>query len=290
VTPGYDGVGIVDAVGDGVTDLAVGNSCALMPQHGCCSTHLVLPAKRVVNVEAQTLEKATPEKAVCVALTGVTAYQMLHRVAGKERLEKPDAAVLVHGAAGGTGAMIVELAKLAGVKTIIGTCSARNVDAVKAAGAVAIDYHTDWQTEVKSITNGRGVDAVLDAVVAGSYLSKGIACTARGGIYIAYGFTNSADPGTFSMGTAVLSMAHLALQNTWSCVDGRSAVFYNVAENRDKRPDEYAADVRELIGLIASGKLDPTVGKIWSFDQAKEALLAVESGTHRGKQVVRIST
>ena len=290
VTPGYDGAGVVDAVGDGVTGLAVGDACLFMPQHGCFATHLVLPTRLVVKVDAAQLAKATPEKAACVSLTGVTAYQMLHRVAGKARLEHPGAAVLVHGAAGGTGAMLVSLAKLAGVQNVYGTCSARNMDAVRAAGATAIDYATDWQAEVLRLTSGRGVDAVHDAIVAGGYLSKGLACTAKGGIYIAYGFTDSKNPGMFNFGVIIPAMIRNSVKNAWSCIDGRSAVFYNVATDRDARPHEYAADARALLALTADGKLDPNVGKVWPLEQGKDALLAVEAGTHRGKQVVRVSS
>ena len=175
------------------------------------------------------------------------------------------------------------------MKHIYGTCSARNMDAVRAAGATAIDYATDWAAEVLRLTSGRGCDAVHDAIVAGGYLSKGLACTAKGGIYIAYGFTDSKNPGVFTMSAILPAMVRISAQNAWSCVDGRAAVFYNVAADRDARPHEYAADARALLALIADGKLDPVVGKTWPFEQGKDALLAIEAGTHRGKQVVRVS-
>ena len=91
------------------------------------------------------------------------------------------------------------------------------------------------------------------------------------------------------MSAIIPAMMRISAQNAWSCVDGRSAVFYNVAADRDKRPHEYAADARALLALIADEKLDPVVGKTWPFEQATDALLAIEAGRHRGKQVVRIS-
>ena len=291
VTPGYDGVGVVDALGPGVTGLAVGDACVFMPQHGCAATHLVLPARLVVTVDKAQLAAATPERAVCIVLTGVTAYRQLHRHAGRERLERPGAAILVHGAAGGTGAMIVELAKLAGVQHIYGTCSARNLEAVRARGATAIDYASDWVAQVKRLTDGRGVDVVHDAVVAKGYMAKGLACTAKGGIYLAYGFTDTSAPGRLSLGTAVGVVLRLRIQNAWSCVDGRAARFTSVNRDRDARPHEFDDDVRALLALVADGKLDPLVGgRVWPMEQARDAWLAIEAGTHRGKQVVRIAS
>ena len=286
VTPGYDGAGVVDALGEGVTGLAVGDACLFMPQRGCFATHMLLPSRQVVTVDAAQLAKATPERSACVALTGVTAYQMLHRAAGK-RLEHPDAAVLVHGATGGTGAMLVELAKLAGVKHIYGTCSARNMDAVRAAGATAIDYATDWAAEVPAAPD------LGPRVRSGARRHRGWRLSQQGpslhcqGRHLHRVRLHRFHPGTLTMSAILPAMVRISAQNAWSCVDGRAAVFYNVAADRDARPHEYAADARALLGF--GGKLDPVVGKTWPFEQGKDALLAIEAGTHRGKQVVRVS-
>jgi NADPH:quinone reductase-like Zn-dependent oxidoreductase len=109
VTPGYDLVGIVKAVGSAVTTLKTGDFVISMPQHGCMSTDVLLPEGLCVKIESCF----NAEKVVSMVLTGVTAHQMLHRVAG-ERISS-SSSILVHGAAGGTGSMIVQLAKLAGV-------------------------------------------------------------------------------------------------------------------------------------------------------------------------------
>ena len=86
-----------------------GDIVVSMPQNGCMATEVVLPEHLCVKIDSCF----DPEKVVSMVLTGVTAHQMLHRVAGN-RINNT-CSILVHGAAGGTGAMIVQLAKLAGV-------------------------------------------------------------------------------------------------------------------------------------------------------------------------------
>jgi NADPH2:quinone reductase len=109
VTPGYDLVGVVKTIGSAVTTLKEGDIVISMPQNGCMSTDVLLPEDLCVKIESCF----NAEKVVSMVLTGVTAHQMLHRVAG-ERISS-SSSILVHGAAGGTGSMIVQLAKLAGV-------------------------------------------------------------------------------------------------------------------------------------------------------------------------------
>lgn len=128
VTPGYCLIGVVEAAGAGCS-LKPGARVAAMPQSGCLATHRVLPESLIVPCRADI----APEKAIAVVLTGVTAHQMLHRHTGN-RLEKDDVAILVHACIGGTGAMVVALAKIAGVKAIYGTYSARNITAAEAMG------------------------------------------------------------------------------------------------------------------------------------------------------------
>jgi NADPH:quinone reductase-like Zn-dependent oxidoreductase len=292
VCPGYDCVGTVAAVGAGVTSLQEGDTVAAMPQHGCCATCVVLPAALCIKLDAAAAPP--PDKAVAVVLTGVTAHQMLHRAAG-DRLKQPGAAVLIHGAAGGTGAMLVQLAKLAGVAPdrIFGTCSDRNLPAVAALGVTALSYSAageqSWERRVMAATNGQGVDVVCDAVVLNGYLGKGLACLKRGGKFIAYGFTNSEAPGAFNIAPLLGAMARMTWQQkVVSWFDGKEAEFYMVSERRDKQPGEFADDLRLLLGQVAEGKLQPVIEKVWPFDQAPQALQAIAEGKHRGKQIVRM--
>jgi NADPH:quinone reductase-like Zn-dependent oxidoreductase len=67
---------------------------------------------------------------------------------------------------------------------------------------------------------------------------------------------------------------------------GADATFFIISGRRDAHPEEFAADIRELVKLAASGALEVVVGKVWRFEEEVEALRSIETGAHRGKQVV----
>src|SRR5215468_2811245 len=115
-TPGWDLVGIVDLLGEGVTGFELRQTVAAMPIHGCYAQYVCVPHRKLVPVPAG-LDAA---EAVAVVLNYVTAYQMLHRSAEA----RPGQSMLIHGASGGVGSAMLQLAKLAGVE-MYGTCSAQ---------------------------------------------------------------------------------------------------------------------------------------------------------------------
>lgn len=292
LTPGYDCVARVAALGAKVTSLAVGDLVAAMPEYGCFAGALVLQANACVKLQDATLPL---DKAVCAVLTGSTAYQMLHRAVG-DRLKAPGASILVHGAAGGTGAMLVALAKVAGLTPdrIFGTCGTKNMAAVRAQGATPLSYNdtaAPWDKELLRLTGGKGVSCVYDAIVStDSYLKRGLACLARGGKYVAYGLTNSDSPGTIHMPSVIAAFLRMKFQNgVVSCFDGREAEFFHIAERRVILPDEFDQDVRTLMQLVASGQLDPAIGRTWTFEEAPQALEAVKARTALGKHVLVVS-
>ena len=149
--PGYDVVGTVLEAAD---PALVGRRVAAMTKIGGWSSHLVLPAADLVPVP-DALDAADAETFV---VNGITAWQMLHRIAKVEA----GGTILVHGASGGVGTTLVQLAQAAGIK-VIGTASARNLDVVTALGATAVDYRGDVPARVRELAPG-GVDAVFDHV------------------------------------------------------------------------------------------------------------------------------
>lgn len=247
----------------------------------------MLPSRLVIKVRADV----APNDAVAVVLRGVTAFQMLHRAAGGR--VTPASRLLVHGCGGGTGAMLVELTKAAGVPVanILGTCSQKSMATAAALGIRAFDYASeDWVAGVRAATGGAGVDVVYDPVLLRGYMRKGLACLAPGGAYIAYGVTDTAKPGSLPLMQAISAFTSIGLQNSlWSCVDGKAASFFNVAEARDKRPGEFAEDLSSLLDLVAAGTLRPVVGRVYAFNDAKAAALAIEANTHTGKQIIAVA-
>lgn len=157
---GLDVAGVVAEVGDGVTGWKRGDRIVYhgdFSKKGGYAEFALITA----HTASKLPEGISFEDAAALPTAGYTAYQALHR---KLPLDQIDI-ILIHGGAGGVGGFGVQLAKLAG-KTVISTASSHNHDYVKSLGA---DYVIDYREEnvkerVMEITDGRGVDAVIDAV------------------------------------------------------------------------------------------------------------------------------
>src|SRR5512132_1642476 len=130
-TPGWDLVGVVDRVGNGVSGIEPGQIVAALPISGAYAEFVCLPQREVVPVPAGL----DAGEAVCLILNYITAYQMLHRSARV----KPGNRVLIHGAAGGVGSALLQLGRLAGLE-MYGTCSSRGAPVVSELGGTPIDY------------------------------------------------------------------------------------------------------------------------------------------------------
>src|SRR5262245_33858398 len=130
-TPGWDLIGAVDRIGEGVTDIKPGQVVAALPIFGAYAEYVCLPQRELVPVPTAL----DASEAVSLILNYVTAYQMLHRSAEV----RPGQRVLIHGAAGGVGSALLQLGRLAGLE-MYGTCSGRGASAVSALGGIPIDY------------------------------------------------------------------------------------------------------------------------------------------------------
>jgi len=154
-TPGWDLVGEVDRLGEGVSGLEPGQRVAALPIHGAYAEFVCLPQRELVPVPSGV----DAAEAVSLILNYVTAYQMLYRSAQV----RPGQRVLIHGAAGGVGSALLQLGRLSTLQ-MYGTCSARGAPAVSELGALPIDYqHQDFVQEIQRLT-GEGVDVVFDPI------------------------------------------------------------------------------------------------------------------------------
>jgi NADPH:quinone reductase-like Zn-dependent oxidoreductase len=176
--PGYDVVGEIDAFGPGAgAGLQTGQRVAALTVTGGYARYIVVPADDCVAVP----EGVDSAAAVSLILNYLTAYQMLHRVAAVTAGSR----ILVHGAAGGAGSALVELAAASGC-AIYGTASKAKHTLLTRLGAVPIDYRgEDFVTRIRVLT-GTGVDAVFDPI-GGNHWRRSFSVLRPGGILVCYG-------------------------------------------------------------------------------------------------------
>jgi NADPH2:quinone reductase len=180
-TPGWDLVGVVDRLGDGVSGVEPGQTVAALPMHGAYAEFVCLPQGELIPAPPG-LDAA---EAVSLGLNYVTAYQMLHRSAKVKSGQR----VLIHGAAGGVGTALLQLGRLAGLE-MYGTCSSRGAPAVSELGGIPIDYRNqDYVEEVRRLTS-EGVDAVFDHI-GGAHPWHSRKALRPGGTVVGYGLISS---------------------------------------------------------------------------------------------------
>src|SRR5258706_1466271 len=156
-TPGSEAAGVVEEVGEGVDSVKRGDRVAYAMVRGAYAEYAVAPADKLVPLQ----ESIDAKTAAAAMLQGMTAHYLstsVHRIESGE-------VVLVHAAAGGVGALLVQMAKMRGAR-VFGTASAKHLDIARAAGCdVVIDYtKDDFESMVMSESGGKGCAAVYDSV------------------------------------------------------------------------------------------------------------------------------
>jgi NADPH2:quinone reductase len=186
-TPGMEAAGTVDAVGPGVSQVAVGDRVAYAMHIGSYAEQAVVPAWRLVKVP----DGVGLDAAAAVILQGMTAHYLSKSTV---KLEEGQT-VLVHAAAGGVGLLLTQIAKRCGA-TVYGTVSTDAKAAIaKDVGADAVICYTetDFSKEVKKLTDGRGVDVVYDGVGKDTF-DQSMTCLRPRGTLVLYGQSSGAVP------------------------------------------------------------------------------------------------
>jgi NADPH:quinone reductase-like Zn-dependent oxidoreductase len=206
---------------------------------------------------------------------------MLHR---KARV-KAGRTILVHGANGGVGSTLVQLARLAGIR-VIGTASPRNHDRLRDLGVIPIDYRTDVPAAVREIASG-GVDAVFDHLGVPSVLDSW-RLLAPGGTLVAYGSAATLDD-TGSKQLPVLKI--LGRVWAWNALpNGRHAYFYNIWAGRGLAKQRFRTrlrhDLTQVLQAMAEGHITAQIAARFSLADAADALRLAESKTVTGKVIL----
>ena len=267
-TPGWDLVGVVDRLGDGVSTLEPGQMVAALPISGAYAEHVCLRERELVPVPAGL----DAGEAVSLVLNYVTAYQMLHRSAKVRRGQR----VLIHGASGGVGSALLQLSRLAGLE-MYGTCSARGTSTVSDLGGTPIDYRQlDFVEEIRRLT-GDGVDAVFDSL-GGSHIWRSRRALRPGGTVVAYGLTASLREGRLASGRSgrrhrfrPIAIFGLYIAGGWILPGRKRVVPYSIQWLKRLRPALFRQDLIALFDLLQQQKIKPLIARRFPIAEARQA-------------------
>ena len=255
---GYEGSGIVEQVGDGITNIKIGDRIAFADVPFANAELVAVPIEKAILLP----DDISFETASSVLLQGLTAHYLT-----KDSFEvKSGNSVLVHAAAGGVGQLLVQIAKLLGSQVIGLTSSAIKAEAAYSAGADYVFlYDEPWTKKVKDVTNGHGVDVVYESV--GSTLAASFETTKIGGTVVFYGMAGG-DPALVDPRMLMDTSKTLTGGDLWNVLTS-----YEERNTRSK----------QLFNWIAEGKLvlkEPTTFSLKDGAKAHELL---ESRNSTGK-------
>jgi NADPH:quinone reductase-like Zn-dependent oxidoreductase len=266
---GYDVVGEIDQLGEGVTGFRLGDRVADMTVVGSNATYRTLRADDLTRLPAGL----DPAEAATLVLSWTTAYQALHRAARVQRGQR----VLVHGAAGALGQALLVLGKLAGLE-LWGAARGKDQALIRQLGATPINYEREDFTNVLP----SGFDVVFDGIGEEGY-RRSLAALKRGGLLCAYGYSAGVQE---QRGMLVMLMwiARLYLSR-W--MPGRKrAFFYSINVMRARHPTWFREDLSQLFELLATRAIVPSVAERISFDEVAEAHRRLEAGGLKGRLVL----
>jgi NADPH:quinone reductase len=282
-TPGWDLVGVVDRLGDGVAEIEPGRTVAAMPIHGAYAEFVCLPQRELVPVPSG-LDAA---EAVSLILNYVTAYQMMHRSAKVASGQR----ALIHGAAGGVGTALLQLGRLAGL-AMYGTCSPRGAATVSELGAIPIDYRNqDFVKEIHRLT-GDGVDVVFDPI-GGKHLWQSREALRPGGKVVGYGNTTSLrGQGLASDRPGRRNRLHgipiyaLYIAGGWLLPGRKRVIPYSIQTLKRLRPAMFREDLVTLLDLLLQKKIKPLIAQRLPLAEARRAHELLGQGGVTGKIVL----
>jgi NADPH:quinone reductase-like Zn-dependent oxidoreductase len=276
---GYEAAGVVDALGPDVDAPAVGTNVVSLTQFGGHADVVCVPVTQVLALP----QGMDFETAAAIPVTYLTAYHMLFRVANLQ----PGAKVLVHMAAGGVGIAALQLcATVPGVETF-GTASAGKHDILREEGCThPIDYrNADYAQRILELTDGAGVDVVLDAL-GGTDWAKGISLLRPVGHLVAYGFANIAGGERRNLlrlvgqGLRIPRFTPLGLMSSNRSVSGVNIghLWSEVALLRD--------ELSAVLALWQDGKVRPRIDSVHPFTAADAAHARITERRNIGKVIL----
>ncbi len=270
---GYDVVGEIDQLGDGVRGFQLGDRVADLTVLGSNAAYRTLRGRDLTRVPAGV----DAAEAAALILSWTTAYQLLHRAARVQRGQR----VLVQGAAGAVGQALLVLGRLAGLE-LWGTVRGAHAALIRELGATPIDYQREDFTRVLQ----GGFDVVFDGIGEDGYRHS-FAALKRGGLLCAYGYT----AGVQAQRRLLTILMWIARVYLWRRLlswlpGGKRVCVYSINVMRARHPAWFREDLERLFGLLATRAIRPRVAERISFDEVAEAHRRLEAGGLEGKLVL----
>ncbi len=264
--PGYEAAGTVSETGDGVQRLSVGDRVIVTPMGGGFAEKIVVKEKQAFPLP----DGLSFEQGAGFPIAYCTSYHALKDVAKIQ----PGESLLVLGAAGGVGTTAVEIGKAMGARVIAAASSDEKLEFARSAGAdEGINYsEQSLKDAARELTGGKGVDVVYDPV-GGEFAEQALRGTGWHGRYLVIGFA-SGDIPKFPANLALLKEAAIlgVFWGQWAATD----------------PAGHVANIREMVGLLADGKLKPRITHAYALDDYVQAYDDVAKRRIKGKTVFKL--
>lgn len=264
--PGQEVSGWVEAVGEGVDSVAVGDR-VIAQIHGGLAELAVAPANTVTRIPANmNFAQAAGFK--------INYLTVLHALRDRANLQAGET-LLVIGAAGGVGSAAVQVGKCLGAKVIAVASSAEKRAFVHELGADAVidSSSENFRDQVKELCDQKGPNVVFDPVC-GPLFEPAFRSLTWGGRHLVVGFAGGPIP---------------SLRANLPLLKGASLVGVDVRQFQIYQAEKGATHVQELLAWVADGQLAPPIGKVFAFDEFAAALEFGLSGKGLGKTVVRVA-
>jgi len=263
---GQEACGVVESLGDGVTEVAVGDRVAYAGPRGSYAEYAVVPAWQLVKVPAGVAD----DLAAAAMLQGMTAHYLTHSTFPLQQGQT----CLVHAAAGGAGQCIVQMAKRRGARVIATVGSEAKAELARESGAdeVILYDQVDFAAETRRLTEGKGVDVVYDSVGASTFV-KSIDSLKPRGMMVTFG--NASGP--------VPAVEPLLLSAKGSLFLTRPTLAHHVATR-----EELLWRAGDVLSWIANGDLRLRVHKTYALSEAREAQEDLASRKTTGKLLLAV--
>jgi NADPH:quinone reductase-like Zn-dependent oxidoreductase len=274
---GYEIAGEIDAVGEGVAASRIGERVVALTHFGAQAQFCCVPSLFALAIPPAM----SFEQAAALPVTYLTAYHMLFFAANVRAGES----VLVHMAAGGVGTAVLQLCRTVPDVVTFGTASAGKHQVLIDNGcAHAIDYHAlDYVAEIRRLTEGRGVDVVLDPL-GGRDTLKGYRLLRAGGRIVVYGFSNL--QGRFNPLRVVGQLARVPRFSPLQLMDkNRGVIGVNIG-HLFGRAGLLLGEMQALLALFEQGKIAPVIDCVLPLENAPDGYARIASGKNVGKVVV----